>query len=356
MPRTPKVMASAQQIVQPDTDVPTGQPVERGGRTYVRYFLLACIVPLIGFLTAFPLVCSRSYEQWGETQWGPELEFPYAQGTPDADVVVFGDSSAFLGIDPRIVNEELGIRSVVLPSTVGSLPVIGDAPLRAYLADHRKPKLIVFYFSAWNLDFQHVAEGRLFEGEEMMMRHASWGEIAHYWLWHPLEMTEFPLRLYSTFGPRMVMAILHNQSRTHDIAAGLGHAPYLAKFGPLNNLCQIPSSLLEQRGDRSVAELKQRYSSPGTQVMVYLAPVPRCANSATVSKLGFVDLDAAPPKLLPATYFAADPYYAHMRPPSVPLATQVFAEALKERLQLSAPELLQAIDSPGRSEPAAVPK
>ena len=332
-------MGSAQQMIYTDTQVPVGPKVSRGRQTYVRYFLLACVIPLIGMITAFPLVCSRSYEQWGETQWGPELEFPYTPGTPDADVVVFGDSSAFLGIDPLLVNQELGITSVVLPSTVGSLPVIGDEPLRAYLAHHKKPKLIVLYFSAWNLDFQHVAEGRLFEGEEMMMRHASWGEIARYAVRHPLEMAEFPLRLYSTFGPKMLMAILQHRSRIHDITAGLGHAPYVPKFGPLTDLCQIPSSLMRQRGDQSVVELRERYTTANTQVMVYLAPVPRCTNSAAVP-LEHTELGAAAPKLLPPSDFAADPYYAHIRPASVPSATKVFAEALRERLQRTAPELL----------------
>lgn len=345
------MMGSAQQIPA-ETDSVTA-PAPRRGSSYTRYLLLACIIPLIGMVTAFPLVCSRSYEQWGETQWGPELEFPYVPGTPDADVVVFGDSSAFLGIDPRIVNQELGIKSVVLPSTVGSLPVIGDAPLRYYLAHHSKPKLIVFYFSAWNLNFQHVAKGRLFEGEEMMMRHANAEEIAHFAVRHPLEMTEFPLRLYATFGPKMVSAILHHKNRSHDIAAGLGHAPYIEQFGPLNDLCEIPKSFLKPQGDESVAQLKQRYETPGTQVMVYLAPVPACANSDRVSNLKFANLNAAAPRLLPPPYFAADIYYAHIRPNSVPLATQVFAGALRTRLQQTDPGLLRAnVPNPADGFPA----
>ena len=197
-------MASAQQIAHPELDRASGTTTDRGRRSYLRFLLLASVLPLLGYFAAFPLVCSRSYEQWGETQWGPELEFPYASGTPNADVVIFGDSSAFLGIDPRIVNAQLGIQSVVLPSTVGSLPVIGDGPLREFLAHHRKPKLIVLYFSAWNLDYQHAAKVRLFEGEEMMMRHASPKDIAHFALQHPLEMAEFPLRLYSSFSATMV--------------------------------------------------------------------------------------------------------------------------------------------------------
>ncbi len=338
-------MASAQQISPPEVDGLHGSASKGPGRTYLRYFLLACILPLIGFVSAFPLVCSRSYEQWGETQWGPELEFPYAPGTPDGDVVIFGDSSAFLGIDPRIINAELGIHSVVLPSTVGSLPVIGDSPLRSYLAHHQKPKLIVLYFSAWNLDFQHVSKGRLFEGEEMMMRHATWGEVAQFTLHHPLEMAEFPLRLYATFGPKMVSAILHHKDRTHDIATALGHAPYIATFGPLTDLCRIPRSLLDQHGDSSVEELRRKYAADGTKVVVYLAPVPACTNSGAMRSRSFADLGAKPPALLPPSYFAADIYYAHVRPPSVPMASQFFARALQQELQQVAPELLHTAAS-----------
>ena len=336
------IMASLQQAPQSEKVTQNANPVPGNRRTYLRVFLFATILPVIAFCAAFPLVCSRSYEDWGETQWGPELEFPYASGTPDADVVVFGDSSAFLGIDPRIVNAQLGIHSVVLPSTVGSLPVIGDTPLQTYLAHHKKPKVIVLYFSAWNLDFQHVAKGRLFEGEEMLMRHGTPGQIAHFELSHPLELLEFPLRVFSTFGPKMVTAILHHKSRPQEIASALGHTPYVEKFGSLTDLCEIPASYLNARGNGSVEELRQRYESYGAKVIVYIAPVPHCVNSRAVSKLSFAGLGAAAPKQLPPTYFAADTYYAHIRPSAVPLATEAFASSLKETLQQVAPELLHA--------------
>lgn len=338
-------MATAQQIARPGTDHPAGTPAPQGRARYLRYFLAATVVPLIAWCVAFPLVCSRSYEQWGETQWGPVLEFPYEAGTPNADVVIFGDSSAFLGIDPRLLNAELGIHSVVLPSTVGSLPVIGDTPLRYYLAHHKQPRLIVLYFSTWNLDFNHMAPGRLFEGEEMMLRHGSAAQIAHYELSHPIEFIAFPIRLYSTFGQKMMKGILHHQSRAEDAAAALGHAPYLEPFGPLDAACEIPAAFVGQHGDGTVAQLKQRYQTPGTQVMVYLAPVPACANSGSIRSRSFASLGAAAPAVLPPADFAADPYYTHIRPPEVPVATQVFAAALKARLLQIAPDLLRSAES-----------
>lgn len=309
---------------------------------YARYLLWALLLPLAAWLSAFPLVTSRSYEDWGETQYGPVLEFPYEPGVPDADVVIWGDSSAFLGIDPRVVNAQLGIHSVVLPSTVGSLPVIGDAPLRSYLAHHARPRLLVLYFSPWNLDFTHTAPGRLFEGEEMMMRHETLQENARFDLRHPLELLSFPVRLYSTFGSRMIMAALHRKSRAQDTAAALGHAPYAEPVGPLPDLCRIPASYLRMDSDRSVEDLRKRYQGAGLQVMVYLAPIPNCTNSGAVVSRSFAQLSAAPPLRLPPPYFAADPYYAHVLPPMVPENSRAFAAVLAQHLQQVAPELLSA--------------
>jgi hypothetical protein len=292
------------------------------------------------WVAGFFLVTSKGYEEWGQTQWGPVLEFPYEQGTPDADVVIFGDSSAFLGIDPRLINAQLGIRSVVLPGTVGSLPVIGDAPLRSYLSHHARPKLIVMYFSPWNLDFAHMATGRFFEGEEMMFRHGSRAEIVRYELRHPVEFVEFPIRLYSSFGMQMILQLLHHHSREHDAAASLGHTPYLEPFPPLQNLCVIPHEYMDRNSSETVEALRERYAAKGYQVMVYLAPIPKCVNSAAVHKRSFAELGAEPPALLPPTDFAADPYYAHIRPPSVPDATHLFMTVLRPELQQVAPGVL----------------
>ncbi len=328
-------MASTQQLAEQKTDLPAIST-----RRYLRYLLWATLLPLLAWVAAFPLVCSRSYEQWGETEWGPVLEFPYQPGTPNADVVVFGDSSAFLGIDPRLVNAQLGIRSVVLPSTVGSLPVIGDAPLRNYLAHHRKPRLIVLYFSAWNLDFSHAAPGRHFEGEEMMLRHGSAGEIARYELLHPLELIAFPIRMYSTFGSKMIVGMLHGTSRARDAEAALGHAPFTEPYGPLENLCRLPSSYLKQDSTKTVEALREQYEASGFKVMVYMAPIPHCTNTGDLRMQAFARLGAEPPALLPTTDFAGDLYYAHIRPDFVPLASKVFAGALRNYLQEKIPDLL----------------
>ncbi len=261
------------------------------------------------------------------------LDYAYDKHPQNADVVIFGDSSAFIGIDPKILNAKFGIRSLVLPDTIGSIPVTGDAPLRSYLAHNRPPRLIVLYFSAWNLDFAHIPKFRLFEGEEMLLRHGSPHEIARFTLHHPTEILQFPFRLYSTFGPKMIRAALHHVNREQETADALGHADYNEARPPLASSCTIPPEYLAQTGTASVQELQHRYSTPETRVIVYLAPIPDCRNSIVAEDRSYAAVNAAPPIILPAHLFVGDVYYAHMLPGSVLEATEVFAKVLRPQLQ-----------------------
>ena len=327
-------MGTLQSEMTPPPDTAAAQRISRP--KLLRYLLLLLLIPLIFYPLPFFIATSASYEHWSTSQWGPMLEYAYDTQPKNADVLIFGDSSAFIGVDPRLLNSRFGIHSLVLPDTIGSIPVTGDAPLRTYLAHNRPPKLLVLYFSTWNLDFAHIAQVRQFEGEEMMLRHESSREIIHFTLRHPTEMLEFPFRLYSTFGPKMIAAALHHVNRERDTANSLGHADYNdAVFPPLKAGCTIPSSYLLKRGTESVAELLRRYSTPQTRVAVYLAPVPDCSNSAEAVARSYAGLQAAPPVTLPAEDFVGDVYYAHILPAKVPVATQVFAQWLEDRLPSS---------------------
>ncbi len=299
-----------------------------------RYLLVIVLIPIVFYPLPFFIATSPHYEHWASSQWGPMLEYAYNAAPGNADVVLFGDSSAFIGIDPKILNAELAIRSLVLPDSIGSIPVTGDAPLRSYLAHNRPPKLLVLYFSPWNLDFAHIATVRQFEGEEMMLRHGSAREITTFTLHHPAEMLQFPFRLYSTFGPKMITAALHGVDRQRATADSLGHADYNdASYPPLQPTCTLPASYTDAVGTNSVEELQRRYRTPQTDVMVYLAPVPGCRNSAALATRAYPALQAHAPAILPAPFFAADVDYAHILPAHVPQATALFAEALRQRLQ-----------------------
>jgi hypothetical protein len=305
-------------------------PVER--RRQLRYLAILLLIPLVFYPLPFFLATSANYEHWATSTWTPMLEYAFTAHV-NADVVIFGDSSAFIGIDPRLIDASLGVKSVVLPDSVGSIPVTGDLPLKSYLAHNRPPKLLVLYFSPWDMDFSQIARFRQFEGQEMLLRHGSWRAILSFAVHQPTELLAFPFRLYSTFGPKMIKAILHHVDRERDVERALGHAEYKEGFAPLKPDCQIPEEYLQKTGVGSVQELKKRYSTPETQVLVYVAPIPACGNSDVETGRSFAEVGAGPPRTLPVAMFAGDPYYAHVLPEYVSDSTAQFVEALRGRLK-----------------------
>jgi len=298
------------------------------------YFFWLFLIPAALYLTAIPLVRTPGYYRWAPSHYGPALDFAFNAHNENADVVLFGDSSAFLGIDPRLVDRELNLKSLVLPNTVGSLPVLGDRALESYLAHNARPRLIVFYLTAWDLDFAHSTETHLYEGEELLLRHGTASQIAGFTLKHPLEIAAFPLRSYSSLGPGVLKPLLHGVDRQRQAAQALGHADDTEDYPPLAPNCIIPERDATQRNAETARALSAKYAARGYNVAVYLAPIPACANASAFADLTYNGLAVAPPAVLPAGDFLGDGLYAHVEPDSVPAASRLFAQTIQSRAAL----------------------
>lgn len=310
------------------TGPPTHPQSRRQERSCRRFFFWLFLIPAILYLSAIPLVRMPSYERWGLSHWGPMLDFPWHTQGLNADVVIFGDSSAFLGVDPRLVDSQLSIKSVVLPNTVGSLPVDGDQALEYYLAHNTRPRLVVLYFTAWDLDYAASKDTRFYEGEEMLLRHDTPAQIARFAIAHPLELPAFPLRNYSTVGPTILKTLLRGDDREARTAAALGHVDDTEDYPPTSPDCQLPARFLDADKATSVQALAQKYRARGYQVAVYLAPMPACWNAAHFANQTYNGLAIAPPAFLPPTSFKQDGFYAHMMPESVAASSRLFANAI----------------------------
>lgn len=334
---------STQQILSRPVAAPeaflTGPTVPIGTwkatRPFARFLLWLFAIPAVLYVTAIPLVRMPSYERWGPSHWGPILDFAWNTSGLDADVVVFGDSSAFLGIDPRLVDEQLHLKTVVLPNTVGSLPVTGDQALESYLAHNTKPRLIVLYFTAWDLNYESSADTRLYEGEEMLLRHDTPAQIARFALKHPWELPAFPLRNYSTVGPKIAETLLHGDDREAETSAALGHVDDREDYPPASPDCRLPTRYLNAGKTDSVRALAQKYRGDGYAVAVYLAPLPACSNAVHFANRTYAGLALAPAASLPAGSFKQDGFYAHVIPESVPTASRLFADTLERHTTIA---------------------
>lgn len=305
--------------------------LSRGPAPYKRYLFWLLIFMVLGYLAAFPVVRSNGYSQWRASRWGAMLDFAFSPGNQNADIVIFGDSSAFIGIDPRILEQQLGMKALLLPNTIGSLPIVSDLPLRRYLATHARPRLLIFYFSPWNLDYNHAKKVRFFEGEEMILRHGNREEIRKFAWQHPTEALFFPFRFYNAYGKAIVYSIFRHPAPAPDLTASRGHMDDKDPFPKIAEPCTLPGKLFQDTSESSVQELADKYKAQVPE-LVYMAPVPRCSNVEAALHQSFSGLHAAPPVVLPPSDFVGDLYYAHIKPASVPVASRLLLEAVKQRL------------------------
>jgi hypothetical protein len=332
-------MSSQQTIPRPHEapdaflTAPASEPPPARLRPFHRFFLWLFLIPAIIYVTAIPLVLLPSYFSWAPSHWGPMLDYPWHTQGQNADVVVFGDSSAFLGIDPHRINAQLGIKSLALPDTIGSLPVTRDMPLEFYLAHNTRPRLIVLYFTPWDLNYDNSGETHLYEGEELILRHGTVQQIKDFALQHPLELPSFPLRTYGSFGPGVLKAMLSGANREQQAAQSLGHMDYSeSAYPPIAAGCTLPAEDVTATDTAGVRALAAKYRARGYRVVLYLAPIPGCTNSSVFARQTYNGLALAPPAILPSTFFNQDGLYAHMEPAAVPEASRIFADAIAASL------------------------
>ena len=300
--------------------------------TFRRYLAWLLLPSLAVYLAGFALVRLPSYERWGGSRWAPTLEYAFQTAGQNADIVIFGDSSALYAVDPVQMGRDLGLKAINLPNTMGSLPVLDDLSLQFYLAHNPPPKIIVFYMGSWNLDYRHPWGTRLFEGEEMLVRHGSWSQILQYALYHPFETFYFPFRVYSGLGPGAIKDLLRPSHAVPEVVPSHGHITNDLPVGPLAGDCKFPPVLTDQDRTDSVRALISKYSTPQTTTMLYLAPVPGCQNVKTLLTTISSNITHELPAVLAPGDFSADSMYAHLRPNAVPAATELLTVAVRSRL------------------------
>lgn len=303
----------------------------RAESTALRYFSVALAICFLIYL--FPLVALRSgmKRQWFLSYWGGIVDTTYRDQHQDADIVIFGDSTAVTNIDPVRMTRDLGAKVLVLPNVSTSLPVSGYAPLVGYLRTNKQPKLIIFYLSGWDLDFLHNPFTEIVEeGEEMLLVHGSWHELLHYAAAKPKKMLMFPLHFYGSSNHVADLLYL----RPHEAATLVqGHIvllphPTAMQKDCIFNLGRIQSGVK----DTSAVEGVNQFTTPGTQTMVFISPIPRCKYLDEVEKLQHPGLQMPPLQVLPAASFREDGWQAHMLSTAIGPSTNYLETAIRQKL------------------------
>ena len=100
---------------------------ERVSRRYLAYLL---VLPVMAFI--FPFFAERApfLERHSASTWATVLDYSYTSAGENADVVLFGDSSAVYGPDTAEISRQLGMKVINLPQSMGTLPITQELPIK----------------------------------------------------------------------------------------------------------------------------------------------------------------------------------------------------------------------------------
>lgn len=125
-------------------------------RAAARYVIWLALIEILALSGAF----------WVATQpWFMDHEAPpnlrmmgYAlrAAGKNCDVVLYGDSTALVGMDPSVIQSETGLTACNIAEIRTVLEVVGvHLPLDQYLAHNRPPKFLITAWGPGNFDFEH---------------------------------------------------------------------------------------------------------------------------------------------------------------------------------------------------------
>jgi hypothetical protein len=293
---------------------------------------LACVFAIL-YIIPWCLIRLPHLERWLPSVYGPTLDFAYQTAGANADVLLVGDSSLILGIDPSQMSRQLHLKVISLPNTIGSLRTDGEMSLQHYLKTNKAPKLIVLYVNPWNLDYSHIDDGiSFYEGEEMMLRHGDIRHLAWFARHHPFAILKFPFTFYIANVDYTIMTWKDHKHPIEDTQRTGGHYDALYSLAPYKLPCSLPEVKTREIPMDSAKEFLEEYTTRGTKTLVFNAPIPSCSGTEILTDRSYAEIGAAPPIVMNAHDFKGDPFYAHPEPSGVTEATINLTNAVREAL------------------------
>jgi len=304
-------------------------PAHPGNSTLIRYFVMFFAVSILIYPQPFWLVRLSSYPRWSRNASLRFLEFGFTAAGQNADVVIFGDSSATAGIDPSRISAALGERVLLLPSNLTELVAVDDFPLRRYIAADTPPRVIVFYFSPWDFNYDHDFDKHpMYDGVETVVRHGDAREIAAFVVAHPLYVIQFPLMFYQSTMNEGLTPPTKLRRQAQQLVATNGHTEFSGRL--INgSSCTIPANFLDQIRFDSVRRISEKYRSSRTKILYFAAPIPGCTNAQKIVDRSSAVIPALPPEIMTPSVFVDDSYYAHLGAAGVPQATKNLTDAVR---------------------------
>ena len=245
-----------------------------------RYLTFVLVIPFAFFLLTFPLAASRRFlsisrrSLWHATQY--RFVLPPQQ---NCDVIIAGDSSGMIGVDPRTLEARTGWKTCNIALPYIGTALAGTRVLDAYLAHNQPPLFIVFHLSSNHLHAPTLNEDNgIVDGWLMVDEHFPLDEKLGIFVRHPLDTLRFVTAVWKQF--LTTKPILRPDwtggAYRADIESQIANRGWMAEAGTSPDVVcgwQAP----ELHTERSYLDsLTKRYTRGVTRAIIWANPARDC--------------------------------------------------------------------------------
>lgn len=294
------------------------------------YLLVVLLLPLVVFLSIFVVARTDLFIRTSRRQFWHAMEYQFADRPQPCDVLIFGDSTGLMGVDPRIIQARTGLSSCNIAIPYLGLATTGNLTLDHYLAHHPPPRFLVIELHPSHLrpptldDESGIIDGFLLADRKLPPLAA-----ANFFLHHPKDSFYFAAQLWKEligFTPSTSPDMSEQSYRT-DIARMAAQDGFYASDHPGGNtdcFYQFHAPTFS----RSYLQSFGKYAAHGTQVLFWPSPVRHCDVHLLDYRVGAHFLGLPEPLLLD------DPAFSdaqHLSSIGVQLNSEALADELRRK-------------------------
>jgi len=223
------------------------------------------------------------------------------------DILVDGDSTANVGIDPTVLAARTGLTACNIATSRPIVDQLGTLPLDAFLQHNPPPKLIVLQYGPEV--FYRAASGWQHNGPYvsflMLTRNFPPQTALRTMLRHPAENTQFVLYIL-----QHQLLPNHPERQLPQFHRALDHAAVsngqLDLNLPAQTACLAPPLPLYGPVDTAwIAQLRQKYQARGIAILIRAAPIPACDPQLARFQRDLTPVVDGPVEALPISSFVA---------------------------------------------------
>jgi hypothetical protein len=243
------------------------------------------------------LVSAFGFSLWAMSQpwffyhtgipWDESYGYSHRAYGLNCDILISGDSTALADLVPAVIEDRTKLKTCNVGEVRGILDLVGTHyTIDDYLAHNRPPRFLVTGWAPDDLDLERAPFQNKFyasDGFAYGVQYRSWSWVWKATLAHPSTALGSVLWAGTALtkdtaqwltGTRSVQSNLDERAR-RDSASGMYYI-----MAPPQTHC-IPGSLAPSTNEKnaaSIAGFRRHYTTPQTQVLVYVSPVADCDN------------------------------------------------------------------------------